>query len=818
MTEPQDTAAAPKGPAKLDVRPVKRPLWQRLSLVWLVPVFALGISLWAAWQNYLDQGVLITISFENASGITADETEIKYRDVTVGKVEDVEFAEGLSVVLVHARVQQTVAPYLDDDAQFWVVRPDVSVRGITGLDTVLSGVYIEGNWDTEPDVAQLEFSGLERPVLTRAGQQGRSIVLRATDGGSVTAGAPVLHKGLQVGYLESPELSPDGTQVLVNAFVESPYDQRITSSTRFWDTSGFSVSFGTGGVSLDVNSLASLIEGGVAFDTIVSGGDPIQDGQLFDIFSSQQAARDSLFSDPNAELLKVAVLFEQSVSGLTQGSEVRFQGIRIGEVSELNAIVVGEGDTAEVRLQAVLEIAPGRLGMRADATVDDALTLLSDFVARGLRARMVTGNILSGSLVVELVQVDDALPAIVTSATGLYPVIPTTDSQISDVAATAEGVLARINALPVEELMDGAIDLMDSLERLANDDSLVEAPASLVALLDEARGFVASDDMQAVPRDLRQVINDLDAILASATAAGLVDSLDTALEAASAAAANIETGTEGLPELVAQIEALTAKANALAVEGLLDAANDTLRSIDTIVSDDATAQLPATLAALLEEARALVASEDLQAVPGDLRDVINDLDAIVTSAAEAELIADLDNTISAANQAVANIEAATANLPEITAQIEALTTKANGLAIEGLVETANDTLASIDTFIQDENTAALPASLNGALDEMRVVLEEIREGGAIENVNAALAAANDAAQAIEDSVSTLPALSARASQLVAQTSAVIDSYSERSRFSAETLATLREIQAAADAVSALARAIQRNPNSLLTGR
>ena len=692
----------PTGPAPLDVRPAKQRIWRRLSLVWLVPVLALAVSLGAAWQNFQDRGTLITIAFENASGVAAGETVIKYRDVTVGEVEGVEFAPGLGEVLVHARIDKSVAPYLDDDAQFWVVRPDVSVRGITGLDTVLGGVYIEGNWDTEADVQQFEFTGMEQPVLTRAGQRGTLVVLRAADGGSISAGAPVLHKGLEVGYLEKPELSPNGDQVIVSAFIESPYDRRITTSTRFWDTSGFSVSFGASGVSLDVNSIASLIEGGIAFDTVVSGGQPIRDGQMFDIFPDRESARDSLFVDPNAEVLKVAVLFEQSVSGLSVGSEVRFQGIRIGEVSELSAIVVGEGERADVRLQAVLSIEPNRLGMGADATPDDALNLLSDFVNRGLRARMVTGNILSGSLNVELVQVDDALPAIVNFTSGLYPVIPTTQSEISDVAATAEGVLARINALPVEDLMNGAIDLMDSLEQLAADESTRDAPGALLALLEEARG--------------------------------------------------------------------------------------------------------------------LVASEDTQAVPGDLRKVINDLDAIIASATEADLVGDFDAALSVATQAAANVEEATRNLPQITAEIEALTAKANSLEFEALVASATQTLDSIDRLIGSDDAAALPASLNGALDQMRGFLAEVREGGAIENVNAALASANEAARAVEEAVSTLPELSARASRLVAQTEAVIESYSERSRFSAETLATMRDIQEAADAVSALSRAIQRNPNSLITGR
>lgn len=696
------TNANSNGAASLDVRPIKRPIWQRLSLVWLVPVLALAVSFWTAWQNYTDRGTLITISFENAAGISAGETYIKYRDVIVGEVESVEFAPGLGDLLVHARMHKDIAPYLDDDAEFWVVRPDVSVRGITGLDTVLSGVYIQGNWDDEADVAQLEFTGLETPTLTLAGQRGTRITLRASDGSNVSAGAPVLHKGIEVGYLEKPELNHDGTEVIVAAFINSPFDRRITSSTRFWDTSGFSVSFGASGVSLDVSSIASLIEGGVAFDTVVSGGTAIEDGHVFSIFYDEQTARDSLFTDPDAELLHVAVLFEESVSGLTVGSEVRFQGIRIGEVSDISAIVVGEGDTAQVRLQTVLAIEPARLGLPAGSTNEDAMVLLSDFVTRGLRARMVTGNILSGSLMIQLAQVDDALPAIMTMTKGLYPVIPTTASQISDVAATAEGVLARINALPVEELMNGAIDLMDSIERLANDDFTRAAPESLVALLDESRALIANDDLQKVPEDIRAVIAELDAIVSRAT--------------------------------------------------------------------------------------------------------------------ELDLVGDIDGVIASAALTVTNIQEATQNLPQISANIEALTEKANALELAALVASANSTLDSIDALIASDDTMDLPGTVNAALDEMRVFLAEVREGGAIENVNAVLASANEAAQAIEEAVAGLPELSTRANSLVAQTQSVIASYGERSRFNAETMATLRDIQSAADALTALARTIQRDPSSLLTGR
>lgn len=691
-----------QSPAPLDVRADKPKLVRRISFIWIVPLLALLASLGVAWQNYLDRGTLIEISFENAAGVTAGETVVKYRDVTVGTVEKVVFAEGLAEVLVSVRIDNTVAPYLDDDAQFWVVRPDISVRGITGLDTVLSGVYIEGDWDTQNDVAQIQFIALETPPLTRIDQRGTRIVLRAPNGAAFAAGAPILHRGIEVGFIETPELSFSGTEVRVNAFISAPYDRRITTATRFWDTSGFTVSFGAAGFELDVNSLASLIEGGIAFDTVVSGGLPVRDGQVFDIFYDEIAARESLFSNPNSEVLNVSVLFDGSVSGLTPGSEVRMQGVRIGSVTDLSAIVDTTSSHQRVLLRTNLAIEPARLGLPEDATPEDALSFLSDFVTQGLRARMITGNILSGSLVVELIEVTDAPAANLDLTSEPYPTIPITASQISDVAATAEGVLERINALPVEELMTGAIDMMDSIERLANDDSLRDVPASLTALLDETRALVASDDLQAVPTELRSAIADLNAVISSAADADLIGKLSATLESAHAAAVNIDSASENFPAITAEIESLVAKANAL------------------------------------------------------------ELDALLTEAA--------------------------------------------------------NTLGAIDTLLSSDSTQALPASVGSALDELRLFLAEVREGGAIENVNAALASANGAATAIEEAASSLPALSQRAGRLVAQIESVIGQYGERSRFNAETLATLRDIQAAADAVSALARTIQRNPSALLTGR
>ncbi|MEZ5912148.1 MAG: MlaD family protein [Paracoccaceae bacterium] len=120
-----------------------------------------------AWKSFSERGALIEIAFPDAAGVVAGQTEVKYRDVAIGRVEKVAFSDDLSEVIVSARVEKDLMAYLDEDARFWVVRPEVSVRGITGLDTVLSGVFIEGSWDTNAGEARTRFVADSGAPLSR---------------------------------------------------------------------------------------------------------------------------------------------------------------------------------------------------------------------------------------------------------------------------------------------------------------------------------------------------------------------------------------------------------------------------------------------------------------------------------------------------------------------------------------------------------------------------------------------------------------------------------------------------------------------------
>ncbi|MFY0310447.1 MlaD family protein [Leisingera sp. D0M16] len=590
-------------PAEMKVSAQRPSPWRNLSLVWLVPLVALAVSLGVAWKAYNDRGVLIRIAFDNASGVVANETTVRYRDVVIGRVEDVGFADDLSKVSVWARIDKQIAPYLDQDAAFWVVRPEVSTRGISGLSTVLSGVYIEGTWDQVPGVAATSFEGEDGPPLVQPGRDGRRITLRTTDGSMISEGAPVLFRGIEVGRLEQPRLTVSGDSIVVDAFIESPHDRRINSATRFWDTSGFSVSIGPSGLSLDVDSIASLVAGGIEFDTVFDGGKPVGKGTVFDIHPDEAAARRTAFARSRSGGVAVAVAFDESVSGLASGAAVKLGGVKVGEVSTLNAAIRNEGEEADVQLIAKLLLEPALMGLPPGAGQAEVLDFLEQAVEGGLRARLASAGLLSAELIVELVTLDEAAPAQLDRTAEPFPELPSAPSDLPDFTATAEGALERISELPVEELMAQAIATLASIEDLAAADSTRQVPDAAVALLEDTRALVADPGTRALPGELNAAVADLRAIMADLQQGKAVANLTAALEQGSQAAASLAAASDELPALVSDFRALAAKANSLEAEELIRSASQLMNSADALIGTQDARDLPPALTGALDEMR-----------------------------------------------------------------------------------------------------------------------------------------------------------------------------------------------------------------------
>jgi paraquat-inducible protein B len=746
------------------VKSARRSLWDRASVVWLVPLAALAIALGVAWNNFASQGPLIRIVFDEAAGVTPRETELRYRDVTVGLVERVQFTPDLDRVIVSVRIDPEIADFVDEDATFWVVRPVVSTQGISGLETVLSGVFIEGVWDETPGEMLDVYQGRSSAPLLRAGQQGLVFTLRASDG-LLTSAVALLYKGVEVGRVGEPRVSEDGLTVEAEAVVYAPYERLVQTNTRFWDASGFTVRLGTAGAQVDFASLASLIIGGIAFDTFTAGGQPAAPGASFIVHYDEAAARDSLLAEPDGITVTLQAVFEGSASGLSVGAPVEIDGLRIGEVTAVSGLVdeARFGDP-NLRHQVVLALRPSRLGLQG--TEEEALDWIAGRVAEGLRARLATGNLLTGSLKVQLLTVADAAPAPLDLAAVPYPLIPATDSAVADVAATAQDTLARINALPIEDLMASAIGFLDNASLLVGSPETQAIPEEVRAILADVRGLTASPEVQALPQDIATALDGLGAaaeqaraVLAQVEEAGTVQRLTDALAAAQGAAERLTTVADGVPPLVERLTGVAARVEALDAETLLAEVTGLATDARALVADPALQGLPARLDGLGAEAQATLA---------EARGAVAELRAAVGSVDAQALAARLDATLASAQAAAASIDEAAQGVPGIVARLDSLATRADALPFEAVVEEVRALAASANTLIASPETQALPADLSAALAEAEALLREAREGGLVTNANAALASAQAAAASVEQAAQGLPAIVERLDSLAAR--------------------------------------------------
>ncbi|MGE5698842.1 MAG: intermembrane transport protein PqiB [Deltaproteobacteria bacterium] len=269
----------PDGAEELPKAKVKERKWN-LPVVWVVPVVAAIVAGYLIYDRVREVGPKITITFKDASGLKTGQTPIKYRGVLLGEVTALELDESLQRVLVKARLRRSGASIAREGSVFWIVRPEVGIGNITGLGTVITGPQIE----VLPGAGKpkSEFVGLENPPVAQE-RKGLKIVLRTGHPGSLKLGSPVTYRGIEVGAVQDSRLGPDATSVDIHVFIKRRYANLVRKGSRFWDVSGVDMKVGLfRGLEINVESLRSLMTGGIAFATPDDPKDgPAKDGTVF---------------------------------------------------------------------------------------------------------------------------------------------------------------------------------------------------------------------------------------------------------------------------------------------------------------------------------------------------------------------------------------------------------------------------------------------------------------------------------------------------------------------------------------------------------
>ncbi|MGH8425672.1 MAG: intermembrane transport protein PqiB, partial [Pseudomonas fluorescens] len=254
---------ATDGPQAPGQAPVKTRRFS-VSLVWIVPIVAVLVGLSLVVHSMLQEGPTITVTFKTGSGLTANKTEVKYRNVVIGHVSDVELSNDQKSVNATIKLSKQAESFTREDSQFWVVRPRIGAGGVSGIDTLLSGDYIGADIG-QANARSKNFTGLENPPPITYGEPGKRFTLRTQDLGSLDIGSPVYYRKIPVGQVVAYALNADGKGVDIEIFVHSPNDAYVTDNTRFWNASGIDVNVGANGVALKTESLSSMLVGGIAF-------------------------------------------------------------------------------------------------------------------------------------------------------------------------------------------------------------------------------------------------------------------------------------------------------------------------------------------------------------------------------------------------------------------------------------------------------------------------------------------------------------------------------------------------------------------------
>ncbi|HYZ34269.1 MAG TPA: MlaD family protein [Crenalkalicoccus sp.] len=466
----------------------------RLSPIWAIPIITVLIAGYLVWHNYMQRGPTITITFSSAEGLTAGQSQVRLRDVVMGRVEAITVSENLGHVVLTVRMNREAEALLTRDARFWVVKPRLFAGNISGLGTLLSGSYIQLSPAALGGVPERHFTGLEVPPVLETAEPGRTFLLHADRLGSMSLGSPVFFRDLSVGEVLGWDISDMAESVTIHAFIRAPYDSYVREGSRFWNASGVSVKLGAEGVQLQLESMRALLLGGIAFETAAAArrGPEARADHVFRLYASQEAANNASFH----KRVPVLSYFVDSVSGLAPGALVTFQGVRIGEV--LGFDLEYDPKTDRLRIPVRYEIEPERIVGSGAAASRGPIENARILVRQGMRAKLASANLLTGQQQISLEIVPNAAPAELEVADGVI-VFPTVPGQFAGIMEAVNQLLAKVEAMPFQQIGDNLNGTLASVDALVRGPELKAALASLQATLAGAQQVVSQLDEAAAP-------------------------------------------------------------------------------------------------------------------------------------------------------------------------------------------------------------------------------------------------------------------------------------------------------------------------------
>ncbi len=506
-------------------QPVIKSGYAGLFAIWLIPLLALVIAGWLVFKSVYDKGPEISITLPSAKGMEAGKTPLKYRDVVIGVVDRIIIPDERDQVDVVVSVNKEARKYLTDTARFWVVAPAIGLEGISGLDTLLSGSYLEIDPGSGGESAY-EFEGLENPPVITSTVPGREYLLRTGSLGNIQRGSPVIYRGLQVGKVLGHRLAMNNQSIEIIAFVEDPYTNLVTTKTRFWDAGAVNVRVSTSGVDIGASSFSALLSGAIEFASLRSDGPAgvAENGQEFYLFTGRSAMEEARYT----QRVPFVLYFDGSVSGLEVGAPVEFKGIQIGTVRDISLQL--EHNSGEYAIPVVINIEPQRIRVKADPSVPNnpassqnaRRKALESLIKRGLRARLKSNNFLTGQLIVDLDLFPEREARYYAEGSDI-PEIPTLPTELEEITTSLTKLIEKVEKMPIDRLSISLTETAEGLQEIISEGQITETIKEFRGVAKSVTNIIGKVDKETLPRineavdDGRKTLAEIDKTLNNAS-------------------------------------------------------------------------------------------------------------------------------------------------------------------------------------------------------------------------------------------------------------------------------------------------------------
>jgi paraquat-inducible protein B len=272
-------------------------------------------------------GIKVVVKLTDFDGLQEGRTPVMYKGIEVGTLKTMKIDRDLASATAELTINPLAEDYLVEGSEFWVVKPSISLAGITGLEALVKGNYIAVRPGEKGSPPARSFVARSKAPPLDLGAPGLHLVLFSDQLGSIEVGSPVLYRQIKVGSVQSYQLSRDNSQVVLGVHIEPDYVHLVNTSTRFWNASGITLKGGLSGVEVKSESLQTLLAGGIAFET------PNPEAPA----SGRQVQRFALHADRNSALqpgtqIRIRV---NDGDGLQPGTLIRYKGLEVGKVESL---------------------------------------------------------------------------------------------------------------------------------------------------------------------------------------------------------------------------------------------------------------------------------------------------------------------------------------------------------------------------------------------------------------------------------------------------------------------------------------------------